>query len=111
MAPRMTVYGSVGYYHPRGASVELDGIFVGRQFSDVNNTTQENTLGSVGAIPSYAILNLRLNYSPPKSRWTVFAGIRNLFDEKFIAQRTTASFVGILPGEIRNFYGGISMKF
>jgi Fe(3+) dicitrate transport protein len=44
MPPRMTVYGSVGYYHPRGASVELDGIFVGRQFSDVNNTTQENTL-------------------------------------------------------------------
>jgi Fe(3+) dicitrate transport protein len=111
MAPRMTSYGSIGYYHPQGASVELDGVFVGRQFSDVNNTTQENTLGSVGAIPSYAIFNLRLNYSPPKSRWSVFAGIRNLFDERFIAQRATASFVGILPGEIRNFYGGIAMKF
>ena len=111
LAPRITSYGSIGYYHPQGASIELDGVFVGRQFSDVNNTTPENTLGSVGAIPSYAIFNLRLNYSPPKSRWSVFAGIRNLFDERFIAQRTTASFVGILPGEIRNFYGGIAMKF
>jgi Fe(3+) dicitrate transport protein len=111
LAPRMTTYGSIGYYHPHGASIELDGVFVGRQFSDVNNTTPENSLGSVGAIPAYAIFNLRLNYSPQKSRWSVFAGIRNLFDEKFIAQRTTASFVGILPGEIRNFYGGIAMKF
>jgi Fe(3+) dicitrate transport protein len=107
MAPRMTSYGSIGYYHPQGASVELDGVFVGRQFSDVNNTAQENTLGSVGAIPSYAIFNLRLNYSPPKSRWSVFAGIRNLFDERFIAQRATASFVGILPGEIRISMAGL----
>ncbi|MBA2251687.1 MAG: hypothetical protein H0W13_03105 [Nitrospirales bacterium] len=55
LAPRMTSYGSIGYYHPRGASIELDGVFVGGQFSDLNNTTQENTLGSVGTIPSYGI--------------------------------------------------------
>jgi Fe(3+) dicitrate transport protein len=110
-APRMTLYGSVGYYHPKGASVELDATFVGKQFTDTANTTPENALGTTGAIPSYTIVNLRLNYAPPKSRWAVFAGVRNLMDESFIAQRTTGSFVGIQPGEIRNFYGGVSMTF
>lgn len=111
MAPRMTFYGSIGYYHSSGASIELDATYVARQFTDLANTVPENALGSVGAIPSYTLSNLRFNYAPPKSRWAVFVGIRNLFDESFISQRTTASFVGIQPGEIRNFYGGIAMKF
>lgn len=111
MAPRMTLYGSVGYYHPSGASIELDATHVAKQFTDLKNTGPENALGTVGAIPSYTLSNLRLNYEPPKSRWAVFAGIRNLFDESFIAQRTSASFIGIQPGEIRNFYGGVSLKF
>ena len=59
----------------------------------------------------YTIWNLRLNYAPPKARWAVFAGVRNLSDESFIAQRTTGSFIGIQPGEIRNFYGGVSWRF
>lgn len=111
MAPRMTLYGSIGYYHPSGASIELDAVYVARQFTDLANTVQENALGTVGAIPSYTITNLRLNYAPPKSRWAVFAGVRNLFDEAFIANRVSSSFIGINPGEIRNFYGGVSMKF
>lgn len=110
-ASRFTFYGSVGYYHRTGASVELDANFVGRQFTDVANTTAENALGTTGAIPSYTIVNFRFNYAPPKSRWAVFAGVRNLLDESFIAQRTTGSFIGIQPGEIRNFYGGVSMTF
>lgn len=110
-APRMTLYGLMGYYHPTGASIEVDAIYVAQQFTDTNNIGPENALGTVGAIPSYTIWNLRLNYAPPKSRWAVFAGVRNLTDESFIAQRTTGSFIGIQPGEIRNFYGGISMKF
>jgi Fe(3+) dicitrate transport protein len=111
LAPRMLLYGSVGYFHGSGASIEIDAIYVARQFSDLNNTTPENALGSVGVIPSYTLCNLRLNYAPPNARWAVFAGIRNLFDESFIAQRTTGSFVGIQPGEIRNVYGGVSWRF
>lgn len=111
MAPRVTFYGSIGYYHPSGASIELDATYVARQFTDLANTVQENALGTVGAIPSYTLCNLRLNYEPPNSRWAVFAGIRNLFDESFISQRTSSSFVGIQPGEIRNFYVGASLKF
>ncbi|WHZ14850.1 MAG: TonB-dependent receptor, plug [Nitrospira sp.] len=110
-APRMTFYGSVGYYHPTGASIEADALFVAQQFTDGANTQTENALGTTGAIPSYTIWNLRLNYAPPKARWALFAGVRNLTDESFIAQRTTGSFIGIQPGEIRNFYGGISMRF
>ena len=111
LAPRMTLYGSVGYYHPSGASIELDALYVARQFTDLNNTVEENALGTVGAMPSYTLSSLRFNYAPPKSRWAVFAGIRNLFDESFIVNRTSGSFNGLQPGEIRNFYGGVSMKF
>ncbi len=110
-APRMTFYGLVGYYHPTGASIEADALFVAQQFTDGVNTQTENALGTTGAIPSYTVWNLRLNYAPPKARWAVFAGVRNLTDESFIAQRTTGSFIGIQPGEIRNFYGGVSWRF
>ena len=110
-APRLTFYGLVGYYHPSGASIEADALFVAQQFTDGANTQAENALGTTGAIPSYTIWNLRLNYAPPKARWAVFAGVRNLTDESFIAQRTTGSFIGIQPGEIRNFYGGVSWRF
>jgi Fe(3+) dicitrate transport protein len=110
-APRMTFYGLVGYYHPTGASIEADAVFVAQQFTDGINTQTENALGTTGAIPSYTIWNLRLNYAPPKAKWAIFAGVRNLTDESFIAQRTTGSFIGIQPGEIRNFYGGVSWRF
>lgn len=110
-APRMTFYGLVGYYHPTGASIEADAMYVAQQFTDGANTQAENALGSNGAIPSYTIWNLRLNYAPPKAKWAIFAGVRNLTDESFIAQRTTGSFIGIQPGEIRNFYGGVSWRF
>ena len=110
-APRMTFYGLVGYYHPTGASIEADAMYIAQQFTDGANTQAENALGTNGAIPSYTIWNLRLNYAPPKAKWAIFAGVRNLTDESFIAQRTTASFIGIQPGEIRNFYGGVSWRF
>lgn len=110
-APRTTFYGLMGYYHPTGASIEVDAMFIAQQYTDVSNTQAENALGTTGAIPSYTIWNLRLNYAPPKARWAVFAGVRNLSDESFIAQRTTGSFIGIQPGEIRNFYGGVSIRF
>jgi Fe(3+) dicitrate transport protein len=111
LAPRMLLYGALGYFHRSGFSVEVDATYVARQFTDLANTTPENALGTIGVIPSYTVSNLRLNYEPPNSRWAIFAGIRNLFDEAFIAQRQTASFVGIQPGEIRNFYGGVSLRF
>ncbi|MCW5797358.1 MAG: TonB-dependent receptor [Nitrospira sp.] len=110
-APRMTFYGLVGYYHPTGASIEADAMYIAQQFTDGANTQTENALGTNGAIPSYTIWNLRLNYAPPKAKWAIFAGVRNLTDESFIAQRTTGSFIGIQPGEIRNFYGGVSWRF
>ena len=65
-APRMTFYGLVGYYHPTGASIEADALFVAQQFTDGVNTQTENALGTTGAIPSYTIWNLRLNYAPPR---------------------------------------------
>jgi len=45
------------------------------------------------------------------AKLNLFFGVRNLSDESFIAQRTTGSFIGIQPGEIRNFYGGVSWRF
>ncbi|MBK9113966.1 MAG: TonB-dependent receptor [Nitrospira sp.] len=75
------------------------------------NTQTENALGTTGAIRPCTIWNLRLNYAPPKARWAVFAGVRNLSDRSFRRATTTGSFIGIQPGEIRNFYGGVSWRF
>ena len=107
----MTFYGLVGYYHPTGASIEADATYVAQQFTDGANTQTENALGTNGAIPFLHHLESAAQLRAAEGKWAIFAGVRNLTDESFIAQRTTGSFLGIQPGEIRNFYGGVSWRF
>ncbi len=107
-APRVLLGWGVGYLHSSGLSVDLDATFTGQQFVDSANTGPENALGTLGAIPSYTLWNLRLAYAHPRYPLSVFGGIRNLFDEHYIATRTAASFVGLQPGETQTFYVGAS---
>lgn len=107
-APRVLLGWGIGYLHSSGLSVDLDATFAGQQFVDSANTGPENALGTLGAMASYTLWNLRLAYAHPKYPFSVFGGISNLFDEHYVANRTAGSFVGLQPGETQTFYAGAS---
>ena len=100
----MTFYGLVGYYHPTGASIEADAMYVAAILPMAR--IPKRKMPCERCHPFLYDLNLRLNYAPPKAKWAIFAGVRNLTDESFIAQRTTGSFIGIQPGEIGTSMAG-----
>jgi Fe(3+) dicitrate transport protein len=52
-------------------------------------------------------VNLALNYSIPKTGWTTFFTVKNLFDQEYVADRTR----GILPGTPRLYQAGVEYRF
>ncbi|MDR4472339.1 MAG: TonB-dependent receptor [Nitrospira sp.] len=55
-----------GYYHPTGASIEADAMYIAQQFTD-GKYQAENAWERTAPSPSYTIWNLQLNYAPPKA--------------------------------------------
>ena len=78
---------------------------------DYNDTALLDSAGSPWVVDSQITANLYGEYDFAQAQTKLRLGVRNLTDESFIAQRTTGSFIGIQPGEIRNFYGGVSWRF
>jgi Fe(3+) dicitrate transport protein len=107
-APRHT--GSVRLGMVQGAfDASLEGVYVARQFADFANTHAAplNGNGQVGALGSYALVNVAANYALPNSGWTLYVTIKNALDRAYIADRTR----GILPGVERQAVLGASYRF
>lgn len=96
------------YEWRKQASVQLQGRRVDDQFTDNANTVAPSADGIIGVMPIYTVWDLNLNYDyKPLS---VAAGVRNLFDEKYIAERNTF-FRGVTAGPNRTFYVGLSVQY
>jgi Fe(3+) dicitrate transport protein len=106
-APKHLLTVGVGYVHPRGFSGEIEVVYTSDQFSDFANTEAGTADGLAGVIDDYTIVNLALNYSIPKTGWTTFFTVKNLFDQEYVADRTR----GILPGTPRLYQAGVEYRF
>lgn len=106
--PRGMAYASVGMTCPQDKlSVFLDAYYQSVTFSDINNTETASADGRYGTVPSYTIFNLNSSYNL-KNNTTVFVSVKNLFNEIYIASRSPE---GIMPGNERKLYAGISKNF
>jgi Fe(3+) dicitrate transport protein len=106
-APRQKY--ALGVTYRQGlSSVRLEGLYVGKQFTDAANTEAESADGKNGALPAYTVWNLRTEYAARS--WKVFAGVDNLLNEKY-RERRDAFFNGIVPGLTRTAYIGFSKNF
>jgi Fe(3+) dicitrate transport protein len=84
--------------------------FVGKTFSDANNTLKPTINGQNGLIPSYTITDLTATYNFGKNL-NLKAGINNLFDERYFTRRAGGyPGPGVLPGEGRNFFISVGAK-
>lgn len=85
--------------------------FVGKTFSDANNTVTPTTNGQNGLIPSYTITDISATYKFSK-HLNIKTGINNIFDERYFTRRAGGyPGPGVLPGDGRNFFISVGAKF
>ena len=78
--------------------------YVGKTFSDANNTVAASANGNTGLIPSYTVTDLTATYKFNKGL-NLKAGINNLFDERYFTRRAGGyPGPGALPADGRTFF-------
>jgi iron complex outermembrane receptor protein len=103
-APRYALRGEV-LYHRGGAYLGPTFDFVGRRYADFANTY---------VIDSHALLGLRGGFTA--ERWELFAELRNLTDERYIATVNVLDVAAanarvLYPGAPRSAYAGVRLSF
>ncbi len=106
-APESLLNFTLGYRAPANWNARVEYVYVGRQFSDFDNTVTPgpNSNGQEGLIASYGIWNVVGNYTIGKA--TLFVAAKNLTDETYIVDRTR----GIQVGMPRTFQAGVKYAF
>jgi Fe(3+) dicitrate transport protein len=104
--PKENLTASFGYSHPTGIDAFIEGVYVGRQFTDDLNTINPTANGQRGLIPSFTVWNATANYTVEKWHTTFFVTAKNLFDKIYIVDRTR----GVLPGSPRLVQAGIKFQ-
>ncbi|QQL48424.1 TonB-dependent receptor family protein [Mucilaginibacter ginkgonis] len=96
-------------YLDRHITATLQYSYVGKNFSDANNTTF-NAIGASGIVPAYHVFDLAFKYSFLK-HYQFTCNINNMFDAKYFTRRINMyPGPGILPAEGRTFNIGVGIK-
>jgi Fe(3+) dicitrate transport protein len=92
-----------------GISTSLQWSFVGKNFSDANNTTFNKT-GAVGVVPRYQVWDWAFNWSFLKN-YRISAGVNNLANATYFTRRINMyPGPGILPADGRTVYLSLGFK-
>ena len=84
--------------------------YVGKTYSDANNTETPTANGNNGMIPSYIVTDLTATYKFSKG-FNIKAGINNLFDERYFTRRAGGyPGPGALPADGRTFFISVGAK-
>jgi Fe(3+) dicitrate transport protein len=104
-APENLATVTIGYRAPQNWNARVEYVYVGKQYSDFENTVAGSTAGQAGEIPSYGIWNAVANYTVGKA--TFFIAGKNLGDATYIVDRTR----GIQVGMPRTVQAGMKYAF
>ncbi len=98
-------------YRLKGLSVTLQQSRTTEVYTDASNTELPNAAATTGKISAYSLWDASLSYLfMDKYRFT--AGLNNLTDERYATRRAGGyPGPGLLPGEGRNIYAGLSIRF
>jgi Fe(3+) dicitrate transport protein len=106
-APEVTVTATLGMQHRAGFDVSAEAVHLGRQFGDAANTFVLVPDGQQGPLAANTIWNLSANWTSAPLGVTVFATVKNVFDELVLVDRTR----GLLPGMPRLVQLGVERSF
>ena len=94
-----------------GASLGAQISYVGKAFSDANNTAATSANAQNGTIPAYTLVDLTAGYSINKAV-QIKGGINNLLDKRYFTRRAGGyPGPGALPGDGRTFFVSVGAKF
>lgn len=104
-APEYALRGELIYRHSSGFHAGPTFDLIGRRYADFFNTYE---------VDAYTLLGLRGGFAAP--RWEVFAELRNLLDEDYIAtvsvrNRAAADADVLFPGAPLSAYAGVRLSF
>jgi len=106
-APEVTVTATLGVRHRAGLDLSAEAVHVGRQFGDAANTSVLVPDGQQGPLAANTLWNLSANWTSAPLGVTVFATVKNVFDELVVVDRTR----GLLPGMPRLLQLGLERSF
>jgi len=104
-APESLLTLGIGYSHPRGLTTQFEVVHVGGQFADDLNSVAASADGQRGPIPAQTIWNVAVSWD--FRRLTLYATVKNLFDELYLVDRSR----GMIPGPPRLVQAGIATRF
>lgn len=93
-------------YNLAGYQSTVSGYYYSDAFSDDANTTDEDTSGSVGKVPSYTVWNLNVSkevYQSGKTKLNIDAAVNNVFDRDYYFRGIDTSPVGRYPALGRSY--------
>jgi Fe(3+) dicitrate transport protein len=104
-APENLVTFTLGYRAPERWNGRLEYVYVGKQYSDFENSIAGSIAGQAGLIDAYGIWNVVTNYTVGSA--TLFITAKNLTNQTYIVDRTR----GIQVGMPRTLQAGIKYAF
>ncbi|MFT7053068.1 MAG: Fe(3+) dicitrate transport protein [Psychromonas sp.] len=93
-------------YDYRGVDLGLMAYYYSKSFSDLANTKEENSTGTVGQLPAYTVVNFTVStelYKKAKESLTVGLGVNNLFDNEYYFRGLDVSPAGRVTAPGRSF--------
>ncbi len=108
-APQDILRAGISYGY-KGFLFTIQFSYVGKSFSDANNTMASSANGNLGLIPSYSITDLTASYKFSK-KLNVKAGVNNVGDQRYFTRRAGGyPGPGALPADGRTFFLSIGAK-
>ena len=125
-APNMFLSSSLSFQAPFGLGLQLTSTYVGEQYTDILNTknaydfiakdladpnysyAQATANGRIGVIDAYFLLDATAWYDIPKTKASVNISVKNLTNERYIANRRPQ---GIRVGLPRMITAGFNYNF
>ncbi|PKH01458.1 TonB-dependent siderophore receptor [Psychromonas sp. MB-3u-54] len=93
-------------YDYRGVDLGLMAYYYSKSFSDLGNTTEENSTGTVGQLPAYTVVNFTVStelYNKETQSLTVALGVNNLLDNEYYFRGLDVSPAGRVAAPGRSF--------
>lgn len=103
-APEHSFNTNLDIEHASGFGGQLAYAFIGKQYSDADNTEAEDPTGRIGAIGARSIVDATIHYRHIASGLTFRLTAKNLLDATYISARRPE---GIFPGAYRQLLLGI----
>ena len=108
-APSNIFRGGISTGH-KGFLFTVQYSYVGKTFSDANNTVIPTATAQNGLIPSYGLIDVSSQYKLPRG-FIIRAGLNNLFNKMYFSRRAGGyPGPGALPGDGRNFFISLGAK-